>query len=305
MNAKLALIKWYVALMLLGFFSSSINANNNSDCLAPSKQCLEFANAGLQDSTPYTFKWFNLKIHQIESLISIKEFNLAKQEINEIDLAKAPATFVSYVTMYKAKVLIVEGKKEQALQLLFDAKLNLIKLNDVFYSPMRSIYIANLLQDLGKIEESLDILLSIKNKFSKSKNIHLMLELYGNLGHAYRRMENYQLSLEHYLEALPFAKALNNNQQIMVIYTHIGNSYIYMQNFKNAEPMLKKALKYAQLDDHKISITTAKINLTYFLLNQNKLNEAKKLALTINPGNINTYQLKTWDIIKTRIQSVP
>ena len=305
MNAQLALIKWYVALILLGIFSSSICAKNNSDCLAPSKQCLEFANAGLKDSTPYTFKWFNLKINQIESLISIKEFNLAEQEINEIDLAKAPATFVSYITMYKAKVLIVEGQKEQALQLLFDAKLNLIELNDVFYSPLRSIYIANLLQDLGKMEESLDILLSIKKKFAKSNNMHLKLELYGNLGHAYRRMQNYQLSLEHYLEALSFAKALNNNQQVMVIYTHIANSYVYMQNFNNAEPMLKKALEYAKLDDHEISITTAKINLAHFLLKQNKLKEAKSLALTINPDNINTYQLKTWDIIKTRIQTLP
>lgn len=268
-------------------------------CSLPSKECLAETNQKIAYSTPYTLPWFNLKLLQIESLISIKEFAAAEKVIAAINTENTPPLFSSYLTLYKAKVLIVSNRRSQALKLIEKAKLNLVEINNSFYAPLRSIRIANLLLDLKRLDESKEILLSLKRRFKFSKDDHLKLELYGNLGHTYRELGNYEESLSAYLAALPFAKSLRHNQQTMVIYAHIGQAYIYLDNPQNAELMLKKALDYALLDGHDISITTSRLYLARFYASQlDKKNTLKVLSL-IDPIHLNSYQIDTWNKLKT------
>lgn len=294
---RLALISSFLCICSLKVSASNM-FKNFEHCSVPSKECLAEANQKIARSTPYTLPWFNLKLLQIESLISIKEFTAAEKAITAIKIENTPPLFSSYLTIYKAKVLIVSERRSQALKLIEEAKLNLIEINNSFYAPLRSIRIANLLLDLKRYDESLSILLSLERRFKNSKDDHFKLELYGNLGHLYRQTGDHQQSLAAYLSALPYAKALRHNQQIMVIYGHIGQAYVYLDNPQNAELMLKKALDYALLDGHDISITTSRLYLASFYARQfDKKNTQKELRF-INPVYLNSYQVNTWNQLK-------
>ncbi|MDA8622397.1 tetratricopeptide repeat protein, partial [Psychrosphaera sp.] len=247
----------------------------------PSKECLAATSEQLKTTKENTLRWFNLKLLQIESLITIKEFAHAERTIDAITTDNLPPLFSSYLTIYKAKVYTVTNRRNKALELARTASINLVEINNSFYSPLRSISIANLLLDMKRLDESLEILLLLKEQFQASKDNHLKLELFGNLGHAYRELNQHQQSLESYLTALSHAKALKHHQQTMVIYSHIGKAYMYLDNPQNAELMLK------ELDGHHISIATSRVYLANFYASTNNKEQASKIMALLNPNNLN------------------
>jgi hypothetical protein len=129
-------------------FSSSFAQNNAiSACDMPSKYCLTWVTEELRDVKPDSIQWYSLKLVQLDSLMTIKEFTLLKQQLIIFnDNLKLPPMFSTHLNMYQAKLNIIDGNEEQAKTLLTRSIENLQQLNQSFYSPMRIINIANLMQ---------------------------------------------------------------------------------------------------------------------------------------------------------------
>jgi hypothetical protein len=55
-----------------------------NECDLPSKNCLTWVNNQLKNTKPNTMNWYNLKLWQLDSLMTLKEFKLLRQELDEL-----------------------------------------------------------------------------------------------------------------------------------------------------------------------------------------------------------------------------
>jgi tetratricopeptide (TPR) repeat protein len=284
--------------------STSLLAQSNtvSACDIPSKNCLLWVIEELRDVKPNTMPWYNLKLMQLDSLITIKEFKVLKQELSEFnDNLKLPPMFSLYLNIYKAKLDIIEGHEGQAIVVLALSLEKLQQLNQSFYSPMRMINIANLMQSLKQYDQSLVLLERIETDFENSRDTYLKLELYGNLGHVHRHLEDYDNALTYYKKSLQFAVELGGEQQIATLYDHVGRMYKATNQTELAELSYLNALTHAEKDARDSTILQAKINLAFFYLQQLELEKAQMLTKEIDVSKIEPHQQQKWIAIKTAI----
>jgi tetratricopeptide (TPR) repeat protein len=268
-------------------------------CDMPSKECLAWVEEALAHVQSHSMPWYNLKLKQLDSLMTVKEFKALKNEINAFQESdNLPPVFATYLKIYQAKVLMVEGHKEQAAQLSTLTVEQLQQLNQVFYSPIRMIMIANVMQDSQQYAQSLRLLEQTKTDFADSKDPYLKLELFGNLGHAYRLLQRFDEALLNYQQSLQFAIELGHEQQITTLYNHVGRMYQQTNQLEQAEQSFIQALHHAQLDGHDTTVIGAKINLAYFYAQQMATDKARLLMKDIDPVQIQPHQKKLWATIE-------
>lgn len=293
-------------LILLCFQSTHLFAQSNDDsvCDIPSKNCLEWLRPKLQLAQPNSMEWYNLKLLQLDSLNTMKEHRLLQKELDTFkDVHDIPTAFSLSLKIYQAKLFLINGDKQQAMSLLTSSLAQLQQLNQMFFSPIRLIMIANLMQDLQQYEQSLSLLEKTNAEYADSKDPYLKLELYGNLGHAYRHLKEYDDALANYKKSLHFAIELGNEQQIYVLYSHVARMYQKTGRIDLAEQNFTQALSHAKKDAHEATIISAKVNLAYFYIQQLALEKARLLSKDIDDSKVEPYQRSKWLAIKQALKS--
>jgi tetratricopeptide (TPR) repeat protein len=284
-------------LILLCFQSTHIFAQSNDEslCDIPSRNCLAWVRGRLEGVENYSMYWYKLKLMQLDSLLTVKEFTILQRELDAFkDNQDLPPFFLLSVKIYQAKLDMVHGRRQQAMSLLTLSIEQLKQVNQLFYSPIRMIMIANLMQDLGQYERSLTLLEQMKNDFSDSKDSYLKLELYGNLGHGYRHLKEYGDALASYKNSLQFAVELGNEQQISILYTHLARIYQRMNKIESAEQGFIEALMHAKKDAQEATVISAKVNLAYFYIQQLELEKARMLSKDIDGAKVEPHQRSIW-----------
>lgn len=239
---------------------------------------------------------------QLDSLMTIKEFTQLKQELSVFnDNPQIPAIFSTNLNIYLAKLHLIDGENEQAKTLLELSLADLQQLNQVFYSPMRMVNIANLMLNLKQNLQSLALLKQIETDFKNSKDLYLKLELYGNLGHAHRLLNNYDQALFYYKQSLQFATNLGVEQQISILHAHVGRMYKATDQPKLAELSYLKALTHAEKDSRDLTINHAKIDLAFFYAQQLEIDKVQLLIKEIDDSKIEPHQQKKWIAINSAL----
>jgi tetratricopeptide (TPR) repeat protein len=270
----------------------------------PSKNCLTWVRAELGNVKPNSMYWYKLKLMQLDSLMIIKEFRLLKQNLRAFNnKRKLPPMFSTHLNIYRAKLYLIDGNRDQAITLLKLSLEDLQHLNHAFYSPMRMVNIANLMQNLEQYAPSLALLEHLETDFENTKDLYLKLELYGNLGHAHRLLKNYDNALTYYKESLEFAMKLGIEQQIATLHDHVGGMYKATNQIELAELSFIEALTHAEKDAQNSTINHAKINLAFFYLQQLELDKAQMLTKEIDASKIEPHQQKKWKAIHNALNT--
>jgi tetratricopeptide (TPR) repeat protein len=287
--------------------SSSSFAQKNtisSACDMPSKNCLTWVTEELGNVKPNSIQWYSLKLMQLDSLITIKEFTLLKQQLSIFnDNLKLPPMFSTHLNIYQAKLYLIDGNEGQAKTLLTRSLENLQQLNQSFYSPMRIINIANLMHNLKQYDQSLALLERLDREFENSRDLYLKLELYGNLGHVHKYLKNYDKAIIYYKKSLKFAMELGVEQQISVLHEHVGQMYKATDQTELAELSFINALAHAKKDARDSTINHAKIVLAFFYIQQMELDKAQILATKIDASKIEPHQQKEWLAINAALKT--
>jgi tetratricopeptide (TPR) repeat protein len=286
---------------------SSLFAQSNtisSACDMPSKYCLTWVTGELGNIKPNSMQWYSLKLMQLDSLMTIKELTLLKQQLSKFnDNLNLPPMFSTHLNIYKAKLYLIDGNEEQAKTLLTRSLENLQQLNQSFYSPMRIINIANLMHSLKQYDQSLALLERVEREFQKSRDLYLKLELYGNLGHVHKYLNNYDKAIIYYGKSLKFAMELGVEQQIAVLHEHVGQMYKATDQTELAELSFINALAHAKKDARDSTINHAKIILAFFYIQQMELDKAKILATEIDASKIEPHERQEWLAINTALKT--
>jgi tetratricopeptide (TPR) repeat protein len=298
---------FYLFLIAACWPSSSLFAQNDtvsSACDMPSKKCLSWVTEELGNVKPNSIQWYSLKLMQLDSLMTIKEFTLLKHQLSIFnDNLKLPPMFSIHLNIYQAKLYLIDGNEVRAKTLLTRSLENLQQVNQSFYSPMRIISIANLMHSLKQYDQSLALLERIDREFQNSRDLYLKLELYGNLGHVHKYLKNYDKAITYYKKSLKCAIELGVEQQVAVLHEHVGNMYKATGQPELAELSFINALAHAKKDARDSTINHAKIILAFFYIQQMELDKAKVLATEIDASKIEPHEQQEWLAINTALKA--
>ena len=213
-------------------------AQINEACLLAPQRCLTIVDETLPHVPEKSHLWFDLLQHRFDALFDLQRFQQLYDETKHWLDVKAPFSFQITVYIYFAKTSFTYDGRETALKYAHLAKDKLEQMQQAFPSPMRLVELANLQMSLQEVQQAYELLISVESKYHQSKNAHFMMELYGNLAHAARRLGLDQKALEYWVKTVPWALEFNNKQQIGTVLYNLANAYAKLDKFAMAEKSL-------------------------------------------------------------------
>jgi len=160
------------------------------------------------------------------------------------------------------------------------------------------------------LSEALDVSISMKKEsqiardytnlaiaLTKFENFHLAIDYYNkamtyakkladekmqaailtNQSRLYRMKGDYELALQHSLEALQLAEKYNETRNIITIYHNIGASSVRLKRFEDAEKYAKLCLTLANENNVTPLVTRAELLLAEIYLLQGRFDKAKEM----------------------------
>lgn len=255
----------------------------NKACLRSAVECLELVETELKTTAPNTYIWFDLLQHKFDALFDLQKFEELNQAIMPwIEQQKLPNSFQITLFIYYAKTSFLQENNDDAHKYSQKAKEKLVEMNQVFPSPMRIIKLANLQMSLEEDDIAYETLQTLEQKYQKSRNAHLMMELYGNLGHVTRRLSLDELSLAYWLKALPWSIKYNNQQQIGTVLLNLAKAYFVLAQYAEAEHYFIETQKVSKEAGDQAKVNQAQLHLVEVKLKQLQPKQAKALFEQIN-----------------------
>ncbi|WP_194441099.1 ATP-binding protein [Pseudoalteromonas simplex] len=141
-------------------------------------------------------------------------------------------------------------------------------------------YKAWVLSGNNKLDEAMITLVEFESMVAKSKDKSLMYGYYNISGNIYSHLGLYQEALNHYKQALPFAKMRNNNL-VMQTENNIAVIYLKLHLYNNAAEIFKKFREYSKTNNHTFNESFTSNLLAKALLGLKKYDQALELLSNI------------------------
>ncbi|WP_462167500.1 tetratricopeptide repeat protein [Pseudoalteromonas sp. GB43] len=141
-------------------------------------------------------------------------------------------------------------------------------------------YKAWVLSGNNKLDEAMITLVEFESMVTKSKDKSLMYGYYNISGNIYSHLGLYQEALNHYKQALPFAKMRNNNL-VMQTENNIAVIYLKLHLYNNAAEIFKKFREYSKTNNHTFNESFTSNLLAKALLGLKKYDQALELLSNI------------------------
>ena len=138
-----------------------------------------------------------------------------------------------------------------------------------------NITVANLgilFSEIGSHEKGIELLNDSKNYFIEQGDYYRLLKVYIDLGMAYMRLENYDLSLDYFKKAMEMNMKMGLEQDA-AIYNNLGILYNKKNNLSRAFDYYQKSIS-AQTAQDTYYFLDARINIAGILYKQKKYREA-------------------------------
>jgi tetratricopeptide (TPR) repeat protein len=141
----------------------------------------------------------------------------------------------------------------------------------VSQNSIGNIYLALKQYDIALIQfkKSLEIEEKLNNKLGLAINYH-------NIGYAEEGNGNLDAALANYEKSLYYNEVINSEIGRMICFNSIGGIYLKKENYKNAEPIIRDALKKALTLKDQYYIASSYINLGQLEIELNQISEAEK-----------------------------
>lgn len=157
----------------------------------------------------------------------------------------------------------------------------------VSQNSIGNIYLILKQYDIAIIQfkKSLEIEEKADNKLGLAINYH-------NIGYAEEAKGNLDIALINYEKSLYYNESINSEIGRMICFNSIGSIYLKKENYRNAEPIIKDALKKAVALKDQYYIASSYINLGQLEIELNQILKAEK-NLKKGLEVASTYSLKS------------
>ncbi|MBE0364196.1 hypothetical protein PULV_a1778 [Pseudoalteromonas ulvae UL12] len=269
--------------------------SNASDCLVEQQNFL----STLEPLSP---KWYETKLTMLELLFQLHQYEALYNEVSEIvKQPELPKAFLTQVEIYLAKCLYQMGKNAEASNILNHAIMQLEGLNNQLPDPTRLIDIANLLHVNGEPQRAFRILIRLETQLGKRYEPVFNRELYANLAQAVTQLQDRELAVDYYTQALYWAKLAGDKQQVAVIQANIGMMYLHLQAYRSAADAFYIAVKIANDAQDLPNRAVYQLRLVESLLAQSEFEQAHSQFALINAEHLPTFRHELYRTLKQDI----
>ncbi|GLX78311.1 hypothetical protein tinsulaeT_16510 [Thalassotalea insulae] len=255
----------------------------SSVCLTSPFDCLENIDSTIEMVPPKSRVYFQILQYKYEALLNLQHmerlYNETKYWLNQPEL---PFLFQISNAIYFAKAALRMGDQQGSITSYRFAKSLLGQMNNEYPSPLRLVQFANLQMQLSEFQQAYKLLLSLKQKYPKSPDIHFMLELNGNLGHAANQLGKTEQALTHWQESVKWAEQFGNKQQLAVVLFNLADIYEQLQQYPQAQQNFTESVKVAYQAGDKIKANQANYHLVRVLAKQHRFCQALALYRTLD-----------------------
>jgi tetratricopeptide (TPR) repeat protein len=275
-----------------------------SVCDLTASDCLVELQRVLETLEPFSPKWYDTKLTMLELLFQLHQYEAlyryATDIVTEPDL---PKSFLTQVEIYLAKCLYHMGKTAEASNILNHAISQLQGLNNQLPDPTRLIDIANLLHVNGEPQRAFRILVRIESQLGKRYAPVFNRELYANLAQAVTQLQDRELAVDYYTQALYWAKLAGDKQQVAVIQANIGMMHLHLQAYRSAADAFYIAVEIANDAQDLPNRAIYQLRLVESLLALPEYEQAKAQFALITAEHLPTFRRDLYHKLKQQIVS--
>ena len=148
------------------------------------------------------------------------------------------------------------------------------------------------LKNAGQLKRGLELLLAINKRVPKNATVTLKASLHDSFGKIYRELEQYEKSIQHYLNGIELSNTSGDSVLIATLNNNISYPYLYSGNYQDAFGYQNKAKEIYEAvgDDYRLSFVLNGIFLTLLELGLHQQAEPyirQSLAIRKELGNPN------------------
>ena len=272
-------------------------------CNHSPQRCLAKIDGYLSQEQIESRRWFQYKMYQIDALFQLVKFEqLAKQVEPWVERDDIPLKFKINALIYYAKTLRSKGDNTLAVQYMNTAIATIEQVNTTAYDPMLVVQIANGLNSVGEYQKGYELLLPLVKKYRNRPMAKFKHELFENLGHFALRLGKLEEHLSYRLQALEWAKQLENDNQTAISAYNVARAHQELKNFE-------RAFYYYKVADDLQAMGESDQNMIYYRraqmsLAMNNIADAKRYFAMINRDiNFESYT-KLFDELELAIAAV-
>jgi tetratricopeptide (TPR) repeat protein len=248
-------IRIFIALSLLSFNTQAIdiisyNPNllaNKQSCLSSPRLCLKQIDKSIIKVQKHHFSWYRLINFKLLAIWEIRDAKWLKKEVHQyIDLNNAPPVFLTTVYTLHAKLLFIDGEKEQGT-LFANKAIELIKkVNDVSFDAPRYAEVIILYNQL-KLDKSVKkFILWINERIAGMGPAHYFPKLQTAIAHTHLNDGDYDLALRHYQYALKGFIETNYPLESAEGYHNVARALQEKKDYRQAIVFFTKALEWME-----------------------------------------------------------
>lgn len=278
-------VAFFMCIMPKPAYSSEHFSDHEQYCLnQAAENCLELISNNLLQAQPKSTNWYKLKSYQLDYFYDTLNYNQIIKQIEPlIDDESLPSVFKSQLYFYYAKALNGSDNNELAQVYADKAIAKLEDMYQAFENPLRLVELANLHYVFGNKELAYQILLSVGNRYSKSRDAIFNFELnsnkanvlhawgdfnkaakfrklaldwisnsdhqtkiiiaQGNLARTYQLAGKYELAINYYLASLSYMDGKESNVHYPIYLLRLAETHMQMGSLALAAKNLKQVNK--------------------------------------------------------------
>ncbi|WP_286234029.1 tetratricopeptide repeat protein [Thalassotalea sediminis] len=284
----LCIFKAVVAHPLPYTTSDTVKKNSIENiCLTSPVDCLSHVELELSKYSQSNLVKYDLLQYRFVALFNLQRNKELREETSKwIDQQSLPIPFKITVYIYHAKSLRAFEEQEK-IRTYVDKAMTLLKqMNEVFYSPMRLVELANLQMQYGDKNQAYLLLSDLAKKYKDSKNALFQMELHGNLGHTANKLNKLNEAEAQWKTTLYWSDILGNKQQQAVVRFNLADVHEQLKQLDKAAFYFKNALTFSEQaqDNNKALLTKFRLGQVYF--QQQKYCQAYQLISSIDKARL-------------------
>jgi tetratricopeptide (TPR) repeat protein len=246
-------------------------------CRFSGQHCLQHIDRFLLAADLDSIYWFELMLLKLDSLFVLQRDPELFAFTSKLVLnTNAPDSFKARLYIYHAKVLYGMDQKNSANDYLLQATELLDQLQQAMPNPLTQLRLINVkLYSDGDYQSGYQQLLQLEQQLLKSRDAVLKYDLYNNMGHFTRFMQQNLDSLGYRKLAMQAIEQIDHPHKLAEAHYNLARTHSFVEQWPEAEIHFAAALSlYSGIDD------STMVNLSLLYLAEAMWQQQKKDAAT-------------------------
>lgn len=271
-----------------GIAQASEHYSDHEQICRAQPDCQGYLRQQINLQPPESVDWYKLQSYLLDFYFDKQKFSELRA-LCELLLAlpDKPVVLQAQLYFYYAKVLLLFGERQLAMQYAQQASEQLTDLFAGFANPLRLVELANLQLTLGQTDRAELLLLKAEGLYGKSRDPVFLFELYSNKALVEDRRQQLGYARIYRQRALDAILQTEDAGKIIVALGNLARTKQLLGQYQSARQLYQRAMPYLTpgADDSLRAVYLLRLAELCWQLSE--LPASRQYLLQLNPAHLN------------------